>query len=140
MDMTDRGRFAYSDDETYCNDKVFVMSGASLLYLCAVLNSTLVSWLVGRTALTTGMGLPQWKKYTVEAIPVPKPGKEDERAIVELARRLIDVAKEDGNSSVLLALEERMDRLVYRLYNLTAEEVAAMERRTRPKGKFPPSS
>ncbi len=129
MDMTHRGRFAWSDGEMYCNDKGFVMSGESLVYLCAVLNSTLVSWLVGRIALTTGMGLPQWKKYTVETIPVPKPSRKDERSIVELARRLIDMAKGDGDVSAIGEIEERVDRLVYRLYKLTAREVAAVERR-----------
>ena len=63
MDMTARGRFSYSNDEMYCNDKGFMMTGASLKYLCAVLNSTLVAWLMKSAALTTGMGLPQWKKF-----------------------------------------------------------------------------
>ena len=130
MDMAGHSRFAYSDHEMYCNDTVFVMSGVSLAYLCAILNSTLVSWLADRIALTTGMGLPRWKKYTVEAIPIPKPSKEDERSIVELARRLIDmVVKGDGDVSAIGKIEERVDRLVYRLYKLTAQEVAAVERR-----------
>ena len=33
MDMAPRGRFAYSDEEVYCNDKGFIMSGDSLKYL-----------------------------------------------------------------------------------------------------------
>ena len=131
MDMTDRGRFAYSDHEMYCNDTVFVMSGVSLAYLCAVLNSAPMSWFVDRIAPTTGMGLPRWKKYTVEAIPVPKPSPEDERSIVKLARRLIDVAKDDGDATVLSELEERMDHHVYDLYKLTEQEIEAVKRRTR---------
>ena len=137
MDMTDHSRFAYSDSEMYCNDKVFVMSGSSLLYLCAVLNSTLVSWLVGRTALTTGMGLPQWKKYTVEAIPVPKPSPTDERSIVKLVRRLMELAKDDGDATALSELEERMDRHVYSLYKLTEQEIKAVERRTGVERGYP---
>ncbi len=129
MEIADCGRFAYSDDEMYCNNKVFVMSGESLPYLCAVLNSTLVSWLVDRIAPTTGKGRPQWNKYIVEAIPVPKLSREDERSIVELAHLLIDIAKEDGDDSAIGEIEERVDRLVYRLYKLTAQEVAAVERR-----------
>ena len=56
MDMTPRGRFSYSDDEIYCNDKGFLMTGASLKYLCAVLNSSLIAWLMKSTALT----IPAW--------------------------------------------------------------------------------
>ena len=131
MDMAGHSRFAYSEQEMYCNNTVFVMSGVSLAYLCAVLNSTLVSWLADRIALTTGMGLPRWNKYTVEAIPVPKPSEENERSIVDLARHLIDVAKDEGDRTVLSEAEEQLDGQVYRLYNLTAEEVASVERRIR---------
>ena len=60
MDMSPRGRFAYSDEEVYCNDKAYFMTGRSLKWFCAILNSHLVTWMVGRTARTTGVGLTQW--------------------------------------------------------------------------------
>lgn len=131
MDMTDRGRFAYSASEMYCNDKAFVMSGELLKYLCGVLNSSLVTWLVGRTALTTGMGLPQWKKYTVEAVPVPRPTDEEEGQIVELVERLIEAASnEAGSGSEQVArIENELDRVVYQLYGLAGDEVTTIERR-----------
>ena len=134
MDMTDRGRFAYSASEMYCNDKAFVMSGESLKYLCGVLNSSLVTWLVGRTALTTGMGLPQWKKYTVEAVPVPRPTDEEEGQIVELVERLIEAAsnppcQRPRDSERVARIENELDQVVYQLYGLAGDEVATIERR-----------
>ncbi|WP_425153625.1 hypothetical protein [Candidatus Palauibacter sp.] len=39
MDMSPRGRFAYSDEEVYCNDKAYFMTGRSLKWCCAILNS-----------------------------------------------------------------------------------------------------
>ena len=78
MDMSPVGRFWHSDLEMYGNDKTFLMTGQCLKYLCAFLNSRLASWFVNKTGLTTGEGLVQWKKFTVESIPVPipKPGSE----------------------------------------------------------------
>ena len=130
MDMTERGRFAYSKDEMYCGDTVFVMSGQSLKYLCGVLNSRLIAWLMDRTSATTGMGLPRWKKYMVETIPVPRPGEEKDK-IVELVERLIEVASDgDGSGGEQVAgLERELDQVVYGLYGLDENEVAAVERR-----------
>ena len=131
MDMTERGRFAYSKDEMYCGDTVFVMSGESLKYLCGVLNSSLIAWLVDRTAVTTGMGLPRWKKYTVETIPVPRPSDDEERTVVGLVERLIEATRDgDGSGGEQVAdLERELDQVVYGLYGLDENEVAAVERR-----------
>ena len=85
MDMSSQGRFAYSESEMYCNDKGFIMSGTSLKYLCAILNSTLITWLIKSTALTTGMGLTQWKKFTVETIPIPKISTTPHKALTRVA-------------------------------------------------------
>lgn len=71
MDMPDERKFAYSDSELYCNDKGFMVTGDNLKYLCAVLDSSLINWLMRNTGLTTGMELMQWKKFAVERLPIP---------------------------------------------------------------------
>ena len=131
MDMTDRGRFAYASDEIYCNNKAFVLSGTSLKYLCGVLNSNLVAWFMNRNALTTGMGLPEWQKYTVERIPIPQLDKDGERPVVELVERLIAATSDVDNErrQEVAAIERQVDQLVYSLYGLTEDEIAAVERR-----------
>ena len=136
MDLTEQGRFTYSKDEMYCGDTVFVMSGESLKYLCGVLNSRLIAWLVDRTAVTTGMGLPRWKKYTVESIPVPRPSDDEERTVVVLVERLIEAARDgDGSGGEQVAgLERELDKVVYGLYGLDENEVAAVERRLAKQG------
>ena len=131
MDMTEQGRFAYSKDEMYCGDTVFMMSGVSLKYLCGVLNSRLIAWLMSRTAATTGMGLPRWKKYTVETIPVPRPSDEEERSIVGLVDHLIELVRDRGGNGDEegVRLEHALDQAVFRLYGLDNDEVAAVARR-----------
>ena len=64
MDMSPEKRFAYSEKSMnlYCNDKGSILAGRSQKYLCAILNNSLITWLVMNTALTTGEGLSQWKK------------------------------------------------------------------------------
>ena len=124
--MSNKGRFAYSYSEMYCNDKGFMMTGKSLKFLCAVLNSSLISWVMKRTALTTGMGLAQWKKFAVERIPAPMVNIEEQRPFVIVLERIL-AERENNPSSATSNLEAEIDRLVYDLYELSAPEVAFLE-------------
>ena len=126
MDMSSKGRFAYSDSEMYCNDKGFVMAGKSLKYLCAVLNSTLITWLIKNTALTTGMGLTQWKKFVVERIPIPKISADRDDLSATIVDYIIYLKKQPSTDGKNLAhaqeylmvkyFERIVDGLVYELY------------------------
>ena len=128
MDMTARGRFSYSNDEMYCNDKGFMMTGESLKYLCAVLNSTLIAWLMKTVALTTGMGLPQWKKFAVERIPIPRLTPTKQRMFIEMTDHILRVKAEDRASDTSQT-EAEIDKRVYQLYGLTPQEISAVEER-----------
>ena len=125
MDMAPRGRFAYSNNETYCNNKAYIMTGESLKYLCAVLNSRLITWLVKNTGVTTGMGLTEWTVVTVGRILIPKVSTAKQRPLVRLVDRIL-AAKIAGLNADTRELEAEIDRLVYALYGLTDGEVAAV--------------
>ena len=127
MDMSPIGRFAYSDTEMYCNDKGFLLTGQSLKYLCAVLNSYITTWVLRNNALTTGMGLIQWKKFVVERLPIPKVTAAKQRPFVQLVDQILEAKDADPNADTS-ELENEIDRLVYDLYGLTDEEKTAVER------------
>ena len=128
MDMAPRGRFAYSVDEIFCNDKGFIMTGESLKYLCAVLNSSPITWMAERMALTTGMGLLQWKKFMVERIPIPQILTGQRRPLEELVDRIL-ATKDAPPSANTEELEAEIDQLVYGLYGLTTEQITVVEER-----------
>ncbi len=128
MDMTARGRFSYSNEEMYCNDKGFMMTGASLKYLCAVLNSTLIAWLMKTEALTTGMGLPQWKKFAVERIPIPSLAPTSQKAFTEMTDHILRAKGEDQGADTSES-EAEIDQIVYQLYGLTPQEIVEIEQR-----------
>ena len=125
IQMTPQGRFAYSNDGVYANAKTFILTGKYLKYLCAVLNSKLITWFVSSTAVTTGMGLIQWQKFVVEAIPIPKISSAKQRPFIRLVNRILKAKADDPNADTG-KLEEEIDRLVYQLYGLTEEEVEAV--------------
>ena len=110
--------------ETYCNNKGYVLTGESLKYLCAVLNSSLITWLVANTAATTGMGLTEWTIVTVERLPIPRLGAREQNPLVRIVERILDVGQSESD---VRELERQIDRMVYSLYGLTAAEVASIE-------------
>ena len=125
MDLTERGRFAYDAGDMFCVNTVFVMSGESLKYLCAVLNSSLITWFMGNTALNSGMGVTRWIGFTVSQIPVPQISAAEQAPLVALVERILaakaaDLPADTGD------LERELDGLVYGLYGLTGEEVGVV--------------
>ena len=126
MHMSPRGRFAYSDSEIYCNQKAFFLTGHSLKYLCAILNSTLVTWLIRNMAVTTGMGLTQWDKFVVERISIPTIAVSEQRQFVQLVESILS-AKADSPSADTTYLENEIDGLVYSLYELSTEETVLLD-------------
>ena len=128
MDLTDRGRFAHENGGMFCVNTAFMMTGQALKYLCAVLNSKLITWFMSQTALNSGMGVTRWIGHTVEQIPVPKVTAEKQCLMVGQVDRILttkvadpaaDTSKEDGE----------IDHLVYELYGLTTDEVAMVAER-----------
>ena len=105
-------------------------------FLCAVLNSSLIRHLVPeeQVAPTSGIGyLLRWKKdSTVQGMPIPKSlcRASSVRSLTSLDRIL--AAKDSDrvygqNPPDTSALEAEVDQLVYELYGLTEEEVAAVD-------------
>ena len=103
------------------------MTGQALKYLCAVLNSRIITWFVNGTALNSGMGTARWIRGSVERIPIPKIPLDQQRPFVELVDRTL-AAKDADPSAETEELETEIDRLVYDLYGLTEEDIAVVER------------
>ncbi len=125
MDLTNLGRFAHDANGLYLLNTSFMMTGPALKYLCAVLNSDLVSWYMRTTALTSGMGLSRWIVHTVERIPVPRRVGRDRQASFV---RLVDRARQRDNETTTAGtagttvLDEIEQRVRY-LYGLTTLDV-----------------
>ena len=126
MDLTDRGRFAYASDEVFALNTVYFLIGGPVKFLCAVLNSRLVTWFMNHGGLTSGMGVTRWFSTTVSRVPVPVTTPERQGPLVQLVDEIL-AAKDADPEADVTALENEIDRLVYALYGLVDEEVGAVE-------------
>jgi hypothetical protein len=115
---------SYSEDEIFGNAKVFILTGESLKYLCAVLNSKLPAWFMSNTGVTTGMGLMQWQGVTVQRIPIPRISTASQSPFIRLVDRILE-AKSANPKADTEKEEAEIDRLVYDLYGLTEDEIWA---------------
>ena len=113
-------------DEIYCVNAVGMITGNSLKYLCAFLNTKLVSWFMHRNLPTSGTGTFHWEKLYVEHLPIPKITATEQRPFMRLVDSIL-AAKDADSSTNTSELEAKIDRLCYHLYGLTDEEIAAVE-------------
>ena len=133
IDLAERGRFSYDNSGKLCLNTTFFMSGEALKYLCAILNSSLITWFVRNTALNSGMGTTRWIRGPIERIPVPKLSAAKQRPFIRLVDRILEAKAADTDADTG-ELEREIDRLVYDLYGLTEAETAAV----RVGDKMPP--
>ena len=127
MDLTEYGRFSYDNGQLFCLNTGYVLSGASVKFLCSVFNSRLGSWFIRHTALNSGMGVPRWVKFTVERLPIPKLSDAQQQPFIRLVGNIIAAKDSDPNADVATE-EEEINRLVYKLYGLTDIEIGEIEK------------
>ena len=126
MDLSDVPTFAYDDNTQFANNTVYFLSGReNLLYLLGYLNSKMATYLFSQIGSTSGVGTTRWQAFTMERLIVPRTTSEKQSQIAGLVDRIIE-AKKDDPSADTSSTEQMIDKLVYRLYGLTADEVAVI--------------
>ena len=128
IELVDEGRFSYDNSGILGEATTFMMTGKSLKFLCAVLNSRLIRWFLQQTAPTSGMGTLRWKKAYVENIPIPTLSEEGQHSFVQLVDSILESKSSDPKNDTT-ETETRIEELVYQAFGLTIEEVSAIDDR-----------
>lgn len=117
---------AYDDGQNYFLDTVNVSrhdsvdKNYSLKYLCGLLNSRVVNFWYQRK-----YQLPTIGGYELDSIPIPKDFS-SQKPIIEIVEKILSAKKANPQADTSV-LEREIDRLVYKLYNLTDEEIGVIE-------------
>ncbi len=115
----------------YAEATSFILTGEHLRYLLGMLHSKLITFAFKTFYAGGGLGESgyRYKKAFIERLPIPKITPQNQ----ELARKITDGAeqilqtKEKDPKANTQRLEKEIDALVYRLYNLTDEEIKIIE-------------
>jgi type I restriction-modification system DNA methylase subunit len=129
--------YAWDENKIYSNDKTSIIPTTEK-YLLAILNSKACDYFLKSIASTKQGGYFEYKPMYIEKLPIPQP--KDKSAINELVTTLLALNAESLGESLPANLqqlqnriahtEEKIDELVYELYQLTPEEIKLVEAAT----------
>jgi hypothetical protein len=102
------------------------MTGEKLKYLLAILNSKVSEWYFNLIGTTTGMGTNRWKKYKIELLPIIEPSERQEQEIEKLVDEILLIKKQNP-SAESSEFETQIEQMIYKLYDLTKEEIKIIE-------------
>ena len=119
--------FTYTDEAFYASRNCFFIKSSriNLKYLTGLLNSTMMYYYMHQTIKHNG-DLLQLDKVQFLSIPLYKPTAEIQNKIARIVDQIL-CAKCKHQNLDTSALEQEIDRLVYKLYNLTDEEIGVIE-------------
>ncbi|EAJ7082285.1 class I SAM-dependent DNA methyltransferase [Campylobacter jejuni] len=123
--------FSYDNQKNFILDSMFSItfySNINLKYLIANLNSSISKFWIKNNAATLGDGIYGAKIY-IEKLPIPKINSKNEKIADELINLVDEIlkAKEQDKNANTQKLENKINSLVYKLYNLNEEEIKIIE-------------
>lgn len=91
------------------------------IFIAAILNSELINWYAHKFIFASAIRTMHFDEYYISKIPIPIVTLEEQQPIIKLAEQIMAAKSDDPE--VDMSVEEReIDKLVYDLYELTAEE------------------
>ena len=124
----DKWAFAYDDKNHYLPSNGYILTSANLpvKYILAFLNSTLLQFYFGLIGIMTAGGAYTLKHETIMEFPVPIINDVESKPLITSVDKILSLKKSDPQADTS-ALEAEIDRMVYELYCLTAEEITIVE-------------
>jgi len=111
-------------------NSIFMITGKHIKTFCAIFNSTLIRYYL-TFLFSSEKNYTYASKETMGKLPIP-PITPSNQPIVQQIEALVDkilAAKKTNHAADTTTWEKEIDQLVYKLYELTEEEIAIVERR-----------
>lgn len=114
--------YGFDEEGHYSNDKTSIIPVKDY-HLLGLLNSRLIDFFVQQIASTKQNGFYEYKPVYISQIPIAAPLDEGISALVS---EILSLRRADAQADTAL-LEQEINRRVYALYGLSAEEVTIVE-------------
>jgi hypothetical protein len=118
--------FYFDTDGFFTNQKCFIMTGMHIEFLTGFLNSNVFKYCFADNFPELQGNAKELNKVIFQEIPVKLPTEEEEKPFVALVNKILAAKKADAKADTSEA-EAEIDRLVYKLYDLTEEEISIIE-------------
>ncbi|EPA9821830.1 class I SAM-dependent DNA methyltransferase [Campylobacter coli] len=115
----------------YAEATSFILTGENLKYLIAFLNNDFVAFIFKTFYAGGNLGENgfRYKKAFLEKLPIPKINSKNQKLadeLINLVDEILKVKEQDKNANTQ-ELENKINSLVYKLYNLNEEEIKTIE-------------
>jgi len=95
-------------------------------YLLALLNSKLFTYIYNKFFITNPEVFPYIKRRHLDKFPIKKTSIEEQKPFIELCKK-IELHKSNNSEADTTALVDKIDIMVYKLYELTYDEVKIVD-------------
>ena len=123
--MSNRLMAVWDNEKFFANQKCFIITGERTKFITALFNSEVEFWYFKKIGATLGRNGYEMSKIFIENLPIP-PITHQNKHIVSQIETLVDKiikAKKDNFEAKTSHFEKNIDKLVYKLYDLTEDEV-----------------
>ena len=106
--------------------KMLFLSNANIAkFIVGILNSRIIDWLFRKTSTNNNINI-----YELESLPIPKITESNKPLCDEIIKCVDKILESKAKDSTLdtKELESQIDSLVYKLYNLTNDEIEIIEK------------
>lgn len=121
--------FSYDTQKTFIGNTAYILTGNNLKYLNGLLNSKLVTYIFSNFySINLGKNGYRYLAQYMENLPIPFVTENNiiQKKIKKIVEQIITLKNTDKNSNIV-NLEQQIDNLVYKLYELTYDEVLVVE-------------
>lgn len=123
--------FTFDNTGIYCEATTFIMTGKNLRYFVGLLNSKPITFFFKNYYAGGGLGEDgyRYKKAFLEQLPIPPITQSNQHIaneIEDIVNQILGLKKQNSDAEVY-NFSNKIDELVYKLYDLTAEEIKIIE-------------
>lgn len=130
-ETTQGAYFVYDNNGIFLEKTAFFLVCENLKYLQGLLSSNLVTYYYKNFSQGCKLGIKgyQYNKHALENLPIPKINSKNQKTADELATLVDEIlkAKEQDKNADTKIQEDKINTLVYKLYNLTEDEIKIIE-------------
>ncbi|HEB9306429.1 TPA: Eco57I restriction-modification methylase domain-containing protein [Campylobacter coli] len=130
-ETTQNAYFVYDNKGFFIEKTAFILICENLKYLQGLLSSNLVTYYYKNFSKGCKLGIKgyQYNKHALEYLPIPKINSKNQKIADELVNSVDEIlkAKEEDKNANTQELENKINSLVYKLYNLTEDEIKIIE-------------
>ncbi|HEG0589971.1 TPA: Eco57I restriction-modification methylase domain-containing protein [Campylobacter coli] len=130
-ETTQNAYFVYDNKGFFIEKTAFILICENLKYLQGLLSSNLVTYYYKNFSKGCKLGIKgyQYNKHALEYLPIPKINSKNQKIADELVNSVDEIlkAKEQDKNANTQELENKINSLVYKLYNLTEDEIKIIE-------------